>query len=196
LSFGYGSREFEVTTERLGCYRPEEHIDNPKDYADNQDARQYDRRLRGPVNERVELGIDENTGLKNYIANEGIRIDTSAGLVRRLFGRSIQLGRQYARNKNKADLYEALRLLGTASHCLEDFAAHSNYVELALIEMGERDVFPHVGRRTQMQIRGARNEVYPCITGTFGGVDFLVCPLSVPRSFPILTLLALCLWRS
>lgn len=30
LSFGYGTKEFEVTTERLGCYRPEEHIDNPK----------------------------------------------------------------------------------------------------------------------------------------------------------------------
>lgn len=51
--------------------------------------------------------------------------------------------------------------------------AHSNYTELALIEMGERDVFPHVGRRTQMRLRGARHEVYPCVTGTFGGVDFL-----------------------
>lgn len=30
LSFGYGTKEFEVTTDRLGCYRPEEHIDNPK----------------------------------------------------------------------------------------------------------------------------------------------------------------------
>ena len=30
LSFGYGTREFEVTRDRLGCYRPEEHIDNPK----------------------------------------------------------------------------------------------------------------------------------------------------------------------
>jgi hypothetical protein len=24
LSFGYGTKEFEVTTDRLGCYRPEE----------------------------------------------------------------------------------------------------------------------------------------------------------------------------
>ena len=31
MSFGYGTKEFEVTSERLGCYRPEEHIDNPKD---------------------------------------------------------------------------------------------------------------------------------------------------------------------
>ncbi|KAJ8124445.1 hypothetical protein O1611_g9195 [Lasiodiplodia mahajangana] len=156
MSFGYGSKEFEVTADRLGCYRPEDHIDNPKDYADNQDARQYHRALRGPVNERVELAIDEETGMKNYIANEGVNIMTSA-----------------LHSRDKADLYEALRLLGTGLHCLEDFLAHSNYTELALIEMGERDVFPHVGSRTQLQIPGARHEVWPLVTGTFGGVDFL-----------------------
>lgn len=70
-------------------------------------------------------------------------------------------------------MFEALRLLGTATHCLEDYAAHSNYVELCLIELGERDVFPHVGSRTQLRIQGAQNEVFPLITGTFGGTDFL-----------------------
>ncbi|KIW02339.1 hypothetical protein, variant 1 [Verruconis gallopava] len=173
MSFGYGTREFEVTTERLGCYRPEEHIDNPKDYADNEDARRYDRRLRGPVDERRELSIDERTGLKKYIASEDAGITTSAGLVRDLYRRCIELGRRARRNGNDDDLYEAFRLLGTANHCLEDFSAHSNYVELCLIEMGERDVFPHVGRRTQMQVRGAREPIWPLITGTFGGVDFL-----------------------
>ena len=190
MSFGYGTKEFEVTSDRLGCYRPEEHIDNPKDacncierpriptltclqYADNIDARQYDRRLRGPVDERKELAINPQTGLKNYIATENIGITTSAGLVRNLFGRSIQLGRQYARTHNQADLYESLRLLGTGCHCLEDYSAHSNYTELALIELGERGVFPHVGRQTQINLPGARQPVYPIITGTFGGVDFL-----------------------
>ena len=173
MSFGYGSKEFEVTYDRLGCYRPEEHIDNPKDYADNEDARQYDRRLRGPVDERRELAVNPQTGLKNYIATENMGIATSAGLVRNLFGRSIQLGRKYARSKNKADLYEALRLLGTGCHCLEDFSAHSNYTELALIELGERQVFPHVGRRTQIGLPETRQSVFPLITGTFGGVDFL-----------------------
>ncbi|KAI4147556.1 MAG: hypothetical protein L6R39_003076 [Caloplaca ligustica] len=173
MSFGYGTKEFEVTTDRLGCYRPEEHIDNPKDYADNIDARQYDRRLRGPVDERRELSINPQTGLKNYIASEGMGIATSAGLIRNLFGRSIQLGREYARSRNKADLYEALRLLGTGCHCLEDYSAHSNYTELALIELGERDVFPHVGRGTQITLPENGRSVFPCITGTFGGVDFL-----------------------
>lgn len=129
--------------------------------------------MRGPIDERRELSIDPETGLKNYIANERAGIETSAGLVRKLLGQSIELGRQYSRNKNKKDLHEALRLLGTASHCLEDYAAHSNYVELALIEMGERNIFPHVGRRTEIQLREARNPVFPIVTGTFGGVDFL-----------------------
>lgn len=119
LTFGYGSREFEVTAERLGCYRPEDHIDNPKDYADNQDARQYHRALRGPVDESVELAIDEETGMKNYIANENVGIMTSALHVRRLFSKCIELGRSAGQSGNKDDLYEALRLLGTGLHCLE-----------------------------------------------------------------------------
>ncbi|KAK2046844.1 heterokaryon incompatibility protein Het-C [Colletotrichum somersetense] len=173
LTFGYGSKEFEVTADRLGCYRPEDHIDNPKNYADNEDARQYDRRLRAPVDEGVELAIDPETGMKNYIANEQAGIMTSAAHIRNLFSRCIELARGYSRNKNQADLYEAMRLMGTGLHCLEDFFAHSNYCELALIEMGERDVFPHVGRDTRIRLNGARDEVYPIVTGTFGGVDFL-----------------------
>lgn len=67
----------------------------------------------------------------------------------------------------------ALHELGFVTYICLDFLAHSNYTELALIEMGERDVFPHVGRDTLMQLQGARDEVYPLVTGTFGGVDFL-----------------------
>ncbi|KAL1901895.1 hypothetical protein Sste5346_001600 [Sporothrix stenoceras] len=173
LTFGYGSKEFEVTAERLGTYRPEDHIDNPKNYADNLDARRYDPRLRGPVDERVELAIDPDSGMKNYIANERAGIMTSAYHVRQLFGKCIDLGRSYRHSKRKEDLYEALRLMGTGLHCLEDFLAHSNYTELALIEMGETNVFPHVGRGTRIRLQGANHSVYPIVTGTFGGVDFL-----------------------
>lgn len=194
--FRYGTGEFEVTTDRLGCYDPTEHIDNPLGYAEGDDARRYDPRLRGPVDEERELAIDPRTGmplspfpspnvnsltgetpphagLKNYIANEDIGINTSAGLVRRVFGQCVRLGRRYARSGDKADLYEALRLLGTGLHCLEDYAAHSNYTELSLIELGEHDVFPHVGRRALIELPGAQHRVYPIVTGTFGGVDFL-----------------------
>jgi hypothetical protein len=124
------------------------------------------------VDEERELSIDPRTGLKYYIASEDMGIDTSANLIRNTLGRSIKYGRRYARSGNKDDLYEALRLLGTGLHCLEDYAAHSNYTELSLIELGETDVFPHVGRDTMLEVQGARDLVYPIVTGTFGGVDF------------------------
>jgi hypothetical protein len=68
IAHGYATAEFEVTPERLGCYLPTEHIDNPKGYAEGQDARRLDSRLRGPVDPQ-ELQIDPRTGMKNYIAN-------------------------------------------------------------------------------------------------------------------------------
>ncbi|CZS97058.1 related to Het-c protein [Rhynchosporium agropyri] len=170
LTFGFATGEFEVTAERLGCYRPEEHIDNPKDYADNEDARQYDQRLRAPVNEEQELKVDPETGLKVYIASENAGCTTSSGLIRSLFEKSIELGRKYNRDHDKKDLYEALRLLGTGLHCLEDFSAHSNYTELALRELGV-DAFPHVGKNTEMDVKGKK--IFPLVTGTFGMTDFL-----------------------
>ncbi|KAL1877544.1 hypothetical protein VTK73DRAFT_8602 [Phialemonium thermophilum] len=175
MAHGYATEEFEVTEERLGVYRPEEHIDNPLGYADGEDARKYDPRLRGPVDPR-ELEVDPRTGMKNYIANESGGWATSAGYLRFSFARSIHFGRVYTHGANgtsgkEADLCEALRCLGQALHCMEDFSAHSNYCELALRELGYHEVFPHCGTAAQIHIRG--KTVYPIVTGTFGGVDFL-----------------------
>ncbi|KAJ5098191.1 hypothetical protein N7532_005192 [Penicillium argentinense] len=173
LSFGYATGEFEVTSDRLGVYRPEEHIDNPKDYADNEDARQYDKRLRPPVR-NVELEIDPDTGMKNYIANERGDWATSAAYVKFSLSRSIHYGRMYTnggdKKGNEEDLCEALRCLGQGLHTLEDFAAHTNYCELVLREMGFHSVFPHTGTATQCNVRG--HHVFPLVTGTFGMVDF------------------------
>lgn len=174
MAFGYATEEFEVTEERLGVYRPEEHIDNPLGYADGIDARKMDPRLRGPV-DPVETEIDMHTGMKNYIANEKGRWATSAGYLRFSFARSIHFGRLYTSGSHgkgkEEDLCEALRCLGQALHCMEDFSAHSNYCELVLKELGMRNVFPHCGTQTEVNIRGKR--FYPLVTGTFGAVDFL-----------------------
>lgn len=175
MAFGYATEEFEVTEERLGCYRPEEHIDNPLGYADGMDARKFDARLRGPVDQR-EVEIDHNTGMKNYIANESGGWATSAGYLRFSFARSIHFGRLYTSggagsSGKEADLCEALRCLGQALHCMEDFSAHSNYCELVLRELGYHQVFPHCGTSAEINLHGKR--VYPIVTGTFGGVDFL-----------------------
>ncbi|KAF3932328.1 hypothetical protein ABW19_dt0209576 [Dactylella cylindrospora] len=174
LSFGYATEEFEVTEQRLGVYRPEEHIDNPKNYADNLDARAYDPRLRPPV-VPVELAVDPATGMKNYIANEAGGWATSSGYIKYSLDRSIHYGRLYTSGQEglrgrKEDLCEALRSLGQALHTMEDFSAHSNYCELVLREIGF-DAFPHVGHSTQIYLNG--KTVYPLVTGTFGSTDFL-----------------------
>ncbi|RSH77731.1 uncharacterized protein EHS24_002789 [Apiotrichum porosum] len=171
LAHGYVTGEFEVTKERLGCYLPTEHIDNPKGYADGEDARKIDPRLRGPIDPR-ELEIDPQTGMKNYIANEGGNWDTSKALVRRTLLGCIDMGRRYASSHRTEDQYEAMRLLGQALHTLEDFSAHSNFCELALISMGNQNVFPHVGRNVKIRAPNGR-DVHPLVTGTFGGSDFI-----------------------
>jgi hypothetical protein len=174
LTFGYATQEFEVTSERLGVYRPEEHIDNPKDYADNEDARKYDPRLRPPV-QQIELEIDTRTGMKNYIANEDLDIATSIGYVKYSLSRSIHYGRTYTHGSSHSgrddDLYEALRCLGQALHCLEDFGAHTNYCELVLREIGHHDVFPHVGYETEINLQG--HHVYPLVTGVRVSLKFV-----------------------
>ncbi|KZT04457.1 Het-C-domain-containing protein [Laetiporus sulphureus 93-53] len=169
MAHGYATEEFEVTAERLGVYLPTEHIDNPKGYPEN--ARDYDRRLRGPVDPQ-ELAIDPRTGMKNYIANEFGTWDTSKALVRRTLHKCIEYGRRYRSNGNKEDEYESYRLLGQALHTVEDFAAHSNFCELALVSLGYRDVFVHVGDQVRLQAPDGRY-VAPLVTGTFGSSDFM-----------------------
>ncbi|KAG2041178.1 Het-C-domain-containing protein [Suillus americanus] len=171
MANGYATGEFEVTPERLGTYLPTEHIDNPKGYGEGEDPRQYDPRLRGPVHPD-ELAIDPQTGMKNYIANENGRWDTSKALVRRVLQQCIYLGRKYKSSGDNADQYEAFRLLGQALHTLEDFSAHSNFCELALVSLGHTNVFVHVGDAVRVRAHNGKM-VAPIVTGTFGSSDFI-----------------------
>jgi Heterokaryon incompatibility protein Het-C len=147
---------------------------SPKNYNDDKDARQVDPRLRGPVRP-IELQVDPDTGMKNYIANTRGDWATSAAYIKYSFERCIHHGRLYTNGhgffKGKdEDLAEALRCLGQGLHCLEDFGAHTNYVELALREIGLNNVFPHTGTATAINLRG--KHTFPLVTGTFGMVDF------------------------
>ncbi|KAG9025633.1 hypothetical protein FRB95_009951 [Tulasnella sp. JGI-2019a] len=172
MAHGYATGGFEVTAERLGTYLPVEHIDNPKGYGEGEDARKYHPKLRGPV-DPIEYAVDPHSGMKNYIANERGHWDTSKAHVRRLIDACIHYGRQYRQTtKDQNDKFEAFRLLGSAMHTLEDFFAHSNFCELALISIGKWDVFPHVGERTKIHAPNGQM-AYPLVTGTFGGSDFI-----------------------
>jgi len=57
-------------------------------------------------------------------------------------------------------------------HTLEDFTAHSNFCELALVSMGHSNVFVHVGDNVRIQAPNGR-WVAPLVTGTFGSSDFM-----------------------
>ncbi|KAJ6783036.1 hypothetical protein PWT90_01858 [Aphanocladium album] len=170
MEFGYATDEFDVTRERLGCYRHVEHIDNPCGYSSN--ANTIDPRLRGPV-DPVELEFDPETGMKNYIANSGKSWETSADYIRDQLGKCIDLGRR-GRAGDHAARKESLIHLGAALHTLEDFAAHSNYIELCLQEFGEEDVFAFVGDGCRVSLPShfkSSRQVPPLVTGTFGMLD-------------------------
>ncbi|KAL8279697.1 hypothetical protein RQP46_008010 [Phenoliferia psychrophenolica] len=171
MSFGYATGEFEVTKDRLSVYSLSEHLDNPKGYGEGQDPRTYDSRLRPPVEDR-ELEIDQRNGMKKYLATENEGFETGTATIRRFLKRAIELCREGRRENNKDKEYEAFRLLGTGLHTLEDFSAHSNWCELALRKLGNKDVFPHVGDNVKVRSPSGE-EVAPLVTGTFGGADFM-----------------------
>lgn len=78
------------------------------------------------------------------MATDGRGWDTSTAFIRRTFRECIQKGRS-ARGKEGPELWETFRLLGQGLHTLEDFTAHSNWVEIALRKLGNHQVFCHVG---------------------------------------------------
>lgn len=171
MEFGFATDEFDVTRDRLGCYTHVEHIDNPRGYPEN--AKDIDSRLRGPVDPK-ELEIDPATGMKNYIANSCQGWDTSSEYLRQQLSLCIKLGRAGRRKHGAAARKEALHHLGAALHTLEDFSAHSNYIELCLHELGEDTVFSFVGDECLVEVpngKGKGKKVAPIVTGTFGMLD-------------------------
>jgi hypothetical protein len=142
------SSDYSVTNEKLGVYRPSEHIDNPKVLT----VPTVDPITRDPDFEPWVLTgdplleVDYATSMKRYIhrSEETMREDLIAAM---------SLGRTEA----------GLRKLGAGLHILEDFFAHSNFVELCLIKHGY-DVLPWTAPANCI------NRL-PLVTGTFGAAD-------------------------
>ncbi|WP_394821376.1 HET-C-related protein [Pendulispora albinea] len=152
----------EVTMEKLGVYRAEEHIDNPEGL---KDERAVDKALRGPV-QAEELEVDPGTGIKNYIANDrgknGKKWATSTGYIKEQLEKAADAG--------MSD--EGYRRLGQALHPIEDLYSHSNFIELTLRRHVSRNVFAWVGERSEIDVRGDKR--LPLVTGTFGKLDVIV----------------------
>jgi hypothetical protein len=148
---------FRATPELLGVYRPCEHIDNPK-VVEPQPA---DPKTRDADFEPwvlpgdPSLEVDPETSMKRYIQ------------------RSVR----FMQEELKTSMFsqrsaEGLIKFGSGLHVLEDFFAHSNFVELSLIKLGYADVLPWTSKADCKW-------GLPLVTGMFGGTD-VVASLAAP----------------
>lgn len=150
--------EFRVTPERLGVYRPSEHIDNPKVV----DPSPADPRSRDADFEPWVLPgdplleVDPETSMKRYIHR-------SADVMKAELDKALQAGLEST---------DALRAFGSALHILEDFFAHSNFVELSLIKIGYTQVLPWTA------LAECKHGI-PLVTGMFGSTD-VIASLAAP----------------
>lgn len=149
---------FIVTPERLGVYRPSEHIDNPRTVNPkpaNPKERDADFedwvRPDDPV-----LQVDFQSSIKRYIQRSVDAMSSELDMA-------VQAGPQST---------DGLRAFGSGLHILEDFFAHSNFVELSLIKLGYSSVLPWTSEAD------CRHRL-PLVTGMFGGSD-IIASLAAP----------------
>lgn len=146
-----GRDAYRVTTELLGVYRPSEHIDNPTDHSEAlQDPREIDEDFEAPIRPgdhatMVYPALSRKAYMDGPIDNLHHHIQR-AGYAERTTDR--------------------LRHFGEALHIVEDFFAHSNFVELSLRKLGYEDVLPWT---TEADCQHG----LPVVTGLFSGFDVL-----------------------
>jgi hypothetical protein len=142
---------YTVTEQKLGVYRPSRHIDNPKVENPNPaDPSTRDREFEPWVQaDNPLLEVEYETSMKSYIHR-------SAAVMYRELAQAMKLGNTPA----------GLQKLGSALHILEDFFAHSNFVELKLISLGHDQVLPWTGTADC-------KHGLPLVTGMFGGSDVI-----------------------
>lgn len=142
---------FTVTPDMLGVYRPSEHIDNPKSSASDTS----DPRVRDPDFEPLVrpgdplLEVDYDTSMKRYFKRSE---DFMVSELRKAM--------------DAGPTPEGRRAFGAALHVLEDFFAHSNFVELSLIKNGYTQVVPWT---SPSDCRAG----LPLVTGMFGPTDVI-----------------------
>ncbi|MDH0304661.1 MULTISPECIES: HET-C-related protein [unclassified Pseudomonas] len=146
-----GREAYRVTQALLGVYRPSEHIDNPTNLEEDPvDPKTIDEDFEplvlpdDPDNE-----VYYSTSMKAYM-------DGPARYMNSRIYQAAAAGRTP----------QGMRLFGEALHVLEDYFAHSNFVELSLRKLGYEDVLPWT---TQVPCRHG----YPVVTGLFSGLDIL-----------------------
>ncbi len=143
-----------ISSDMIGVYRPEEHIDNPIG------ACVVDLEKNEFLYWASDLDTDINNhfGMKSYIRNydaknnceqfyvsqsnvkpNDTKLATASGYL------TSELEKSFTAHK-KGDKKLSLLHFGNAMHTIEDYFAHSNFVELSLIKLGYSQVIPWVNR--------------------------------------------------
>ncbi len=161
-----GNRTFMLDQKMLGVYRPSEHIDNPSNFKPSP----ADPRVVDPAFEPwalkgdARLAVDPTLSIKRYI------LDSKEYMVKQL-GAALRVGASS----------RGFELFGAALHVLEDYFAHSNFVELSL-----RKFHPNVLAWTASR-KGQGRHALPVVTGMFGSLD-IIASLAEPIAkmlFPV-----------
>jgi uncharacterized protein involved in type VI secretion and phage assembly len=141
---------YKVTPTILGVYRPVEHIDNPtNNNKDAPDPQSIDKDFQ-PKATADDVAVDAGTAMKKYIsASRKFMCD--------------ELTKAVAAGQTA----EGYRHFGAALHVLEDYFAHSNFVELSLRKVGYSNVLPWTS-----PVKGAKHPL-PVVTGMFDSDDVI-----------------------
>lgn len=146
--------DFEVSRTSLGVYEPRHHLDNPLLEADN---RSLDPEFRRGYEQR-DGEIDPLTWAKRFFQD-------SFAYVGEMLEEAADAGRT-----NRGFIH-----LGRALHVIEDFYAHTNFVEIVLA----KEVNPEVRTWSHKMTAAEGDPSYsPLVTGTFGGMDMAVSLLA------------------
>lgn len=151
-----------LTKDILGIYRPEEHIDNPKDLTDDRIGQtMFCREVPGGVQEwdfyageHADSFKTNKYGQKAYIFRDDEDVSTPQAVKDKIpkdlkearslrpssdiyMSNELRLAVQKGKNK------DGFRHFGAALHVLEDYFSHTNFVEISLRKLGY-DVYPWV----------------------------------------------------
>ncbi|WP_281310215.1 HET-C-related protein [Flavobacterium flavigenum] len=188
-----------LTKDILGIYRPEEHIDNPKDLNDFSSLSisfQYEYAKGQYIMKKLYAGEDPKSlvlndlNVKNYIATKDTPDPLRPTADAYMF-QQIKLAVQYGKNK------DGFRHLGAAFHVLEDFFSHTNFVEISLIKAGslllDQNKNSTLGKNLLLVypwVEGKQGQDYstiPIVTGKFLLDDTMasVLPKVGEKMFPV-----------
>ena len=140
---------YTVTERNLGVYRPVEHIDNPTSHSQNApNPKDIDPDFQSPPTKQ-DVAIDPVKSMKHYIA-------ASRTYMCEQLEKAVAAG-----PSNQGCIH-----FGAALHVLEDYFAHSNFIELSLRKVGFKDVLPWTSP-------AAGKHAYPVVTGMFDKDDVI-----------------------